>query len=138
MQTIKKYVRSAKNRLVQVARRLEEQNFYSDFLPYQQNTKLYELQLFSNIAPNNACILANEWCCQVLSKSLSSVTCMMYKHSEPVYTTPVDSRVVGIHKVFISSGFVKRMPLETLACKALCYSGFKDGYLVFFQLLHSA
>lgn len=130
-------MRSAKNPLVQITHRLEEQNLYSELLTSQQNPELCELQLFSTIAPNNACIIFDEWCCQVLSKGPSIVTCMVFKNSEPVYNTPVDSRVVGIYKVKLSDGFVKRLPLGTLACKALCYAGFKDDCLIFLQLLHA-
>jgi hypothetical protein len=137
MQTMKKYVRSAKSPLVQVTHRLEEHNLYSEVLLSQKNIELCELHLFSAIAPNNACLIGNEWCCQVVNKGPSFVTCMLFKHSEPVFNTPVDSRVVGIHKVEVSSGFVKRLPFTTLAHKALCYTGFKDGCLVFIKLLHT-
>lgn len=121
---------------MQISHRLEEHNLYGTSLIQQQNTRLSQLQSFSISVPNNACILANGCCCQVISRGSNTVTCMVFKKTEPVYNTPVDSRDVGIYKVQLSQGLVKRLPHTTLASKALCYTAFKGNCLMFIELLH--
>jgi hypothetical protein len=72
-----------------------------------------------------------------LTRDLDLYTCMVFSNSEPVYTSPNDSRIVSIHKVRIASGHIKRLPANTLMHKAMCYAQFSTDYLVFIQLLHT-
>ena len=122
---------------MQIRHRLEEHYLYSSPLITQQNSDLHKLESFSTSAPNNACILASGYCCQLISKSPTTVTCMVFKNAEPVYDLPIDSRVVGIYKVQLSCGFIKRLSVTMLASKAICYTGFKENCLVFIKLLHA-
>jgi hypothetical protein len=137
MQTLKKYARSAKNPVLQVSRRLQEFSSFNNVLPLSAVAAHLELQNFTCTPPNNCCILYSDHrCCQIISKSPTSAVCVVFNKSEPVYVSPIDSRTVGIHKVRIPSGIVKHLPLNTLACKAMCYADFSSDYLVFTELLH--
>lgn len=138
MQTLKKYVRSGKNPIVQICNRLKEHDLYSSSVATEQKSaESCELQFFSCVAPNNACILVTGHCCQVLHKGQKSMTCMVFSNTEPVYTDPVDSRVVGVYKVRLSSGTVKHLPLNALASKAIYYAQFSQDSSVFIELLHT-
>jgi hypothetical protein len=87
-----------------------------------------ELQTFPCTPPNN--------CCQIANKSLNFALYIAFNNSEPVYVCPIDSRTVGIHKVQLPSGIIKHLPLNTLACKEICYADFSSDCLVFTELLY--
>jgi hypothetical protein len=139
LQILKRLVRSAKNPVIQVVHRLQEETSAKNSLfSSQYVTATCELHTFSCSSPNNYCILLDDArCCQVITIDSQYVTCMVYKDSEPVYVQPCDSRITGIHKVQLSKGILKTMPRSTLACKAICYASQADDCLVFIQLLHS-
>jgi hypothetical protein len=141
MQTLKRYVRSARNPVVQLANRLQEERFYkiSECASSNENPTA-ELQTFSCKPPNNCCIISEDEegrCCQIVKIEKKRVACMVFNKSEPVFTSPCDSRIVGIHAVKLSNGVMKFMQPNTLACKAMTYTGHSSDHLIFLQLLHS-
>ncbi len=137
MQVLKKYARSGKNPLTQVSNRLSEYSLYSSPKLQHSTTEQFELQHFAVSPPNNSCILAdNGRCCQIVSKSQTSVTVMLFYMAESVFDSPVDSRTIGISKVKLSQGVLKHLPPNILAQKAMCYPQFNADSLIFIELLH--
>jgi hypothetical protein len=138
MQVLKKYARSGKKPLIQVCHRLKEHSLYSSPSLLQHPCEQCELQHLTYAPPNNSCILvADGRCCQVVSKSQKHVTCMVFSESELVFSSPIESQIVGIHKVKLSCGVLKHLPLNALGHKAMCYPQYSGDYLVFIELLHA-
>jgi len=136
MQQLKKSVKSARNPVLQVARRLQEKNNFS-------NQSVGELKLesfledYSCQPPDNNCMLADGRCCQVISIAKEHVRCMVFLNTEPLYSTPCDSRIIGVHKARLSSGVLKHFPSKTIAHKAMCYTDYEHSEIVFMVLLHN-
>jgi hypothetical protein len=62
---------------------------------------------------------------------------MVFSDSEPLFNSPVESQVLGIHKVKLSGGVMKQLSLNVVGRKAICYPQSGGNYLVFIELLHS-
>jgi hypothetical protein len=87
LQTLKKYVRSGNNPVLQVVHRLKEQAEFP--LGTCQVTKMSRtLRNYSCKQPDNNCILDDGRCCQILSMMQETATCMVFKDTEPLYTNP--------------------------------------------------
>lgn len=100
MQTLKKSVHSGENAIVQISHRHEEHNLYGNSVATEhRSSELHKLQFFSCTVPNNVCICVTGHCCQLLCKGQKSMMCMVFSNTEPVYTSRIDSRVVGVYKV---------------------------------------
>ena len=72
-----------------------------------------EIRHMSCSPPNNSCVLDDKRCCQIVTKTDTYVNCVVFGNTEPVYTDPIDSRIIGIHKVRITNVHRKRLPLDT-------------------------
>ena len=135
VQTIKKYVRSTKNPLVQIARRLGEAEINADAeqsLPRDKNA----LHVSAN-SPDN-CFLMNDgkYClCHEISNGKDEILCEVFVESSFLYEKPCDSRLLGIHKVMLQSSVMKQLPLESLVKKAI-FVRMKDKYGVVLSFQH--
>ena len=74
---------------------------------------------------------------RVHERNKEFVSCMIFSNTEPLYTTPCDSRIVGVYKVRLSAGNLKTLTCRTAANKAICYTDYERSELVFIQLLHT-
>jgi len=136
MQQLKKLVRSGRNPVVQIANRVREKNFFSSLTsPTLVLTTC--LGNYSCQPPDNSCILESGQCCQVVRVENDNVLCLTFKESNPVYSSPCDSRILGVHRVRLCTGKLKHMPINTMASKALSFSDHNQLELVFLQLLHN-
>lgn len=136
MQTLKKFALSGRNRVMQVIHRLHEPSTYSSKPVTSVPDTCSEIQCLSCTPPNNCCVPSDGRCCQLINKCATYVSCVTFSNAEQVYTHPVDSRIIGMHKVRIASGVMKRLPLNTEVHKAMCYEHYSTDYLVFVELLH--
>jgi hypothetical protein len=136
MQHVKRSVRSARNPVLQVIRRLQEKTLYSSLVTPVLNLSC-ALENYCCKPPDNSCILEDGRCCQVISFGNEQVTCMVFAHTEPLYLSPCDSRILGKYKVRLSTGVLKFLPRHTTANKAMCYTDYVNSELVFIQLLHT-
>jgi len=135
MHTLKRFVRSARNPVVQAANRITEHVSFRSF----SDSSLSSTHALSNYwchSPNNYCILDDGRCCEVVSIDADHVTRIVYSEEEPLYMRPCDSRALGIYKVRLRSGKMKYLNGETLACKAMCHRNYSKECLVFIKLLH--
>jgi hypothetical protein len=135
MQRLKRMVRSGRNPLVQVSQRIKEFNAFGSYC-YRVPSYDTQLRLFPTSSPNNCAVLSDGCCCQVVSCVGENVACIIFKHTEPVYSRPCDSRVLGVFKARLKSGKMKVLSGELLASKALCHTNYMHEYIVFIKLLH--
>ena len=95
LQQLKKLVRSGRNPLIQIVKRLQErENFSSD---YKKKTRLTLTK-----APDNAFIVNKDTCCEVIAVSSDDeenrmLLCRLYEKTEPFFLHPCDSHVIGVH-----------------------------------------
>jgi len=136
MQTIKKCVKSARNPLLQIVHRLQQRTAFSK-LSHEKFSLDSTLKEYPTTSPNNVCILEDGRCCQVVSVSAEKVTCMVFTNTQPLYTTPCDSRLLGVFRVPLSSGVLKQLPLCLKTRKAMSYIDAIRSEIVFIQLLHT-
>ena len=136
MQQLKKSVKSARNPVLQVARRQQEKNIFSNRTVEELKLVSY-LEDYSCQPPDNSCMLADGRCCHVISIAKAHVSCMVFNNTEPLYLSPCDSRIIGVHKVKLSSGVLKHFPSKTIAHKAMCFTDYEHSEIVFIQLLHN-
>ncbi|XP_069170795.1 jerky protein homolog-like [Procambarus clarkii] len=108
-------VRSSKNPLVQIAKRLKEMQHAQRI--YTPNT---EHEIYTK-APNNAYLLNNETCCQVLDtvsdtdeNGDSMFLCRVYSRSIPLFETPCNSKLIGSFKVLTRNSSMKVIPARKL------------------------
>ena len=94
------------------------------------------IENFSCQPPDNNGILEDCRCIQVVSIEKDHVVCMLFTKTEPVYTTPCDSGIIGLHKVRLSNGLLKHFSLNKIAHKCMCYTDNEHWELIFIQQLH--
>jgi len=135
MQQLKKYVRSGRNPVVQVAHRVREKNFFSK-LTSPPVLLLDSLANYSGQPPNNSCILESGLCCQVIGIENENALCLVFPESFPVYSRPCDSRTIGVHQVRFSAGILKQLSLNTKAYKAIAFCDQHHADMIFLRLLH--
>lgn len=136
MQTIKKYVRSTKNPLVQIARRLDEVEMNADIdwhLPPDNNT----LDISAS-SPNNCFLMKDgKYClCHEIVFGQDKVLCEVFVESSFLYDKPCDSRLLGIYKVKLKSSAMKLLPTDSLSKKAI-FVRMNDTHGIILPFLHS-
>jgi len=136
LQVLKRCVRSARNPVLQAANRLQEQTVFSKY-SYKHFVLNSVLEQYSVTPPNNVCILEDGRCCQVVSVNKQVVTCMVFGDVQPLYTSPCDSRILGVFRANLSSGVLKHLPHGTNARKAMSCVDFAQSKILFIQLLHT-
>jgi len=136
LQVLKRSVRCARNPVVQAVNRLQEKAAFSKSL--RKHISLEStLGQHPTSPPNNSCILEDGRCCQVVSVDREAITCMVFADTQPVYTVPCDSRIIGVFRSRLSSGILKQLPPCTKTCKAMSCVGFLQSEILFIQLLHT-
>ena len=136
MQTLKRMVRSGKNPIAQLTKRLSE--LRTSKIP----EKVFETALSKK--PDNAFILENGFCCEVLQKAShcdengnTLYQCRVYEHLCPLFNTPCDSRIVGIYRANSRSSRVKLLPSVSFAQKAIMFEIGGEDTTIFMAILHT-
>ena len=97
LHNIKRLVRSGRNPLAQIVKRLDEaENAESQKFPKSSS------HVVSCKFPNNAFLLDNNVCCEVVSlvssnNESSLYLCKLYKKWKPFFDTPCDSSLLGVY-----------------------------------------
>lgn len=137
LQTLKRLVRSTRNPVLQVANQLKEKNQFSISNCYESIALTNSLGSFSTNQPNNSCILEDGRCCRIVSVANDAVTCMVFKHTETLYTSPCESRVIGVYLTRLPQGILIRLPRNLIANKAMRLTQFLQSEMLFIRLLHT-
>ena len=133
MQKLKRLVHSGKNPLVQIAKRLSE------------STATVQLSHHPKIClrrPDNAFILSDSACCEVVEK-LSNVndngdeqfSCRVYQRTDALFANPCDSRLIGVFQVNQRWTTIKVLSSHDLTKKAIKVE-LGCNKIVFMAILH--
>ncbi len=134
MQKLKRLVRSGRNLLSQIAKRLSEST--SAIPPCVEDA-------VSVKAPNNAFILGDTSCCEVVNKACypdeegnDNYMCQVYERSEALFMSPCDSHIIGVRKASQRWTTMKVLPLHCLKRKVMkIYLG--PNKILFMAILHT-
>ena len=116
VQKLKRMVRSRKNPISQITKRLSE---CSGTLQQTDETSI------SLKVPDNAFLLNDSSCMEVVEKAGNCdggeelFLCRIYEKTEPYFTSPCDSRLIGVHKVSTRWTTMKVLPLRNLTKRAM-------------------
>ncbi|CAB4013323.1 Hypothetical predicted protein [Paramuricea clavata] len=132
LQKLKRFVRSGKNPLAQIVKRLSES---SGKIGQTTSTSI------SMKPPNNGYILGDSSCCIVVDETHQfqyeekMFSCRIYNRSEPMFVQPCDSRLVGVYKVKEQNSCIKLLPASTLKRQAIAVE-LEHNTLIFLTILH--
>ena len=134
MQKLKRLVRSGKNPIAQVAKRISE---YSSAIEPTREAK------FSQKKPDNAFLLTGSSCCEVVDNvgnldenGNELYRCRVYERTDTLFTTPCDSRLIGVHKATVRWTTMKVLPSHLLKRKAIKID-LGHEKVVFMAVLHT-
>ena len=135
MQKLKKMVRSGKNPIAQLAKRLGELSNKRIAVPMEKS--------ISTKKPNNAFVLSNNSCCEVIEQTTQQdeqgytlFTCRVYQRTDALFKSPCDSRLVGVYKTNTQHTAMKVIPTKQLVKKAIMIN-IDPNRIVFMALQHS-
>ena len=135
MQKLKKMVRSGSNPVAQLAKRLGELSNQRIAVPMEKN--------ISTKKPNNAFVLSNNSCCEVVEQTNQQdeqgntlFTCRVYQRTDALFKLPCDSRLVGVYKTNTHHTTMKVIPTQQLVKKAILFNN-DPNKIVFMALQHS-
>lgn len=132
MQKLKRLVRSGKSPLTQIAKRLSESSFEIPSC-HEDNVSFKK--------PDNAYVLPDK-CCEIVDKAnpdengRECYLCRVYERSEPLFTNPCDSRIIGVHKVNEQRTHMRVLSAESLKRKAIKVD-LGPNKTAFMAILHS-
>ncbi|ROL46696.1 hypothetical protein DPX16_12589 [Anabarilius grahami] len=122
LQTLKRMVRSGRNPLIQVAKRLEETP---------------KVQKISTRAQDCAYILSEGKCCEVLqvSDKEERVLCRVYSKPYPLFASPCMSFLIGAYKFNQINTIIKWIPRSELTKHAIKIN-IEERTQIFLSVLH--
>ena len=134
MQKLKRLVRSGKNPISQVAKRMSESSGVIE--PIDDAT-------ISLKKPDNAFLLTGPSCCEVVNKvgnvdenGNETYLCRVYERTDALFVIPCDSRLIGVHK-----GNARRTTMKVLHSHLLTKKAIKidlgPDKIVFMAVLHT-
>ena len=133
MQKLKRLVRSGRNPLAQIAKRLSERGVS---IHQCQETEITSKE------PDNRYILSDSCCCEVVHKTNQQddngneqYLCRVYERTEALFTTPCDSRIIGAHKANPRLASMKVLSSQALQRKAIMLE--VRNKKIFMAILHS-
>ncbi len=91
MQKLKRMVRSGKSPLVQIVKRIKEN---------QDGTTLQSIQRGNAIStklPDNCIILEDGKCCEVIDKTENDYLCRVFLQPSPLFMKPCESSIIGAY-----------------------------------------
>lgn len=135
LQKLKRYVRSGKNPIAQIAKRLSESVGCEE-------KQLTNSASISSKHPNNGYIYDGVSCCVVVNDHPETdehgskmFLCRVYDHSEPMFLVPCDSRIIGVHKVCGRNAHMKLVSVGVLTKQAIVIE-LEDNFFLFMAILH--
>ena len=132
---LKRMVRSGKNPLAQVVKRLSEWNIF-DTIPQEKKYKI------SFKRPNNSYILRSLDCCEVVSVAKecengnSELLCRVYERPESLFRQPCDSSIIGAYYVHARNAHMKILPESSLDRRAIQICDENGTKATFLAILH--
>ena len=135
LQKLKKKVRSTKNPLVEIVKRLEESQM--EDVPAVKERKMAMKR------PNNAYILNTLACCEVVNESCNEydnagnklLLCRVFRETRPLYEQPCDSRLTGISAARMRNTYMTLLPRCKLSKKAMLVEQ-NQGECIIMAVLH--
>jgi hypothetical protein len=143
LQQIKKMVRSGNNPLAQIVKRLSES-------VCTNSTEHPVDPVILTKAPNNAYILKNSVCCEVVkvmdsandglilvngtSRNEAAFQCRVYEKGQPLFCNPCDSRILGVFLVKTHDYTIAELQYSELKTRAIMVK--QQDSLVFMSVLH--
>lgn len=137
MQKLKKMVRSGRNPLAQLVKRLSESHA----------TKIPEAMCVAEIStkkPNNVYILDDKSCCEILEKTNQFnadgkllYRCRVYDRLNPLFDQPCDSRIVKIYKANNRLTKMELLPSISFAQKGIMHQSGSGETVIFMAILHT-
>ena len=119
MQKLKRFVRSGTNPIVQIEKRLSE-------LPCGKFPSTDEAKRIDVKIPNNCFILSDASCCEVVECSSEIdedggkiYLCRIYSNTIPLFESPCDSRIIGVHHANQRNTTMKLLPFRLLETQAI-------------------
>jgi len=133
LQQLKRLVRSGRNPLVQIAKRLRE-------VKPAKNVKVPKSVAISTNAKNNVYILDSAVGCEVLEKDesqsqTSQFRCRLYRKARPLFASPCDSRIIGAFVASARDAYISSVDSTTLTTKAIMIPLENSSYC-FMAVLH--
>jgi len=127
---LKRLVRSGKQPLTQVVKRLKEMS--KSPLSVEASEPKFK-------RPNNAFILDEGKCCEAIEERESDdgcqmMLCKLFEKTQPLFGDPCDSRILGCFKVQSSHAVMKLIPKRQLTRKAIMVE--KREETIFLAILH--
>ena len=122
MYNIKKMVRSGKNPLSQVVKRIHE----LENGPGKMNPAKFKGTIIYTNRPDNAFFLEDSSCCEVVALTHQrdndgnqKILCRVYNGTESDFSEPCDSRIIGVYRINTTSSCMKFLTKEDLKTKAM-------------------
>ena len=135
MQKLKRFVRSGTNPIVQIAKRLSE-------LPCGKFPSTDEAKRIDVKIPNNCFILSDASCCEVVECSSEIdedggkiYLCRIYSNTIPLFESPCDSRIIGVHHANQRNTTMKLLPFQLLETQAINIE-YGPAKIIFMAMLH--
>lgn len=133
---LKRLVRSGRNPLSQIIKRLGEIDQHREEL----NNK--PAAVVKTQKPNNVFVLSDFQCCEVISVVNATgygdrmVLCRVYDRLEQLFMQPCDSRLIGVYKAQVRHSRMKELSQRLLVRKAFLIDA-EDGVQIVLTVLHS-
>ena len=133
MHTLKKLVRSGRQPMTQIVKRLSERT-------PQLESRLNTVSKVSTKPPNNAFVQADHTCVEVLHAAVrtrdqeEAFVCRVYDDAEPLFTEPCDSRIIRVYRVHRRNTYISEIPKDLLTQRAIKIED--TGRTIFMGLLH--
>ncbi|KAK3868236.1 hypothetical protein Pcinc_026365 [Petrolisthes cinctipes] len=119
---IKKMVRSGKNPLSQVVKRIHE--LEND--PGKMNPSKFKGTIIYTNRPDNVFFLEDSSCCEVVALTHQrdddgnqKILCRVYNRIESDFSEPCDSRIIGVYRINTTSSCMKFLTKGNLQTKAM-------------------
>ena len=134
LQQLKKLVRSGRKPLVQVVKRLQEQQT-------EQTVRIPQTFGVAKKVKNNAYILDNSFGCEVLpdndaDSNSHTVLCRVYKKTRPLFIDPCDSRIVHTYMADARDSTVEAVSTARLDTRAIMVKMGSSFDTCFMSILH--
>lgn len=134
---LKRTVRSGKNPLVQMVKRMSERDAVEVIKTPGKSCSVSIHQ------PNNIYIVNGSSCCEVVAvtnmrdeENNKMYLCRVYDRPQPVFIDPCDSRMVGVYHVHVRNAQMKHLSEKLLTKKAMMVQWQYGTKAVFLSILH--
>ncbi|MGH0131323.1 UNVERIFIED_CONTAM: hypothetical protein FKN15_045547 [Acipenser sinensis] len=137
LQQLKCLVRSGKNPLAQIVKRLGELESFQTIEP--QHVQKIQIK-----RPNNAYVHNDTVCCEVTAithekdddDNTKMLLCRVFERVEPYFTQLCDSRIIGCYKAHLRDANMKICSAKSIIRRAMMIEKDHESQVVFFAILH--